>query len=286
MPARLILLLLLAATLPAHADEPRQVSFPAAVELDRASFELTGWLYRPSGPGPFPAVVLLHGCSGLHDREGRLTRGYVYRANLLRDLGYVVLLPDSFGPRGYGSICALRPRPVLPGRDRVHDAYAAARFLAARSDIAADRIAVVGYSNGGSTVLAALQRPPANLPRFRAAIAFYPGCRSQASRNPPYAPYAPLLILIGEADDWTPAAPCIELAQRADQSQTPLSVVTYPDAHHSFDSIGSPLRRREGVSNANSPTGRGATVGEHPAAREDANARMRAFLTRHLAPDH
>ncbi len=281
----LTLALTLIAALPAFA-QPEQVHFAGIGEFDGAPVALSAWLYRPAGAGPFPAVVIMHGCSGMHDREGNLTRGYRYRAELLRDLGYVVLLPDSFGPRGYRSICSLRPRPVLPGRDRVRDAHAAANWLAQQPDVDPGGIALAGWSNGGATVLAAMQRAPADLPRFRAAIAFYPSCSAAARRDPPYAPYAPLLILIGEADDWTPAAPCVELAKRADTSLAPLTVVTFPEAHHAFDSIGAPLRRREDVGNANSPTGRGATVGEHPVAREQANARMREFLERHLARRH
>jgi len=278
----LALMLALSGPVPAFA-QPEQVKFAGIGEFGGTPVTLNAWLYRPTGAGPFPAVVMMHGCSGMHDREGNLTRGYRYRAELLREQGYLVLLPDSFGPRGYRSICSLRPRPVLPGRDRSRDAYAAARWLTQQPEVDPASIALAGWSNGGATVLAAMQRAPADLPRFRAAIAFYPSCSAAARRDPPYAPYAPLLILIGEADDWTPAAPCVDLAKRADTSTAELTVVTFPEAHHAFDSVGAPLRRREDVGNSNSPSGRGATVGEHPASREQAHARMREFLTQHLA---
>ena len=284
MLPRLALLIALAAALPA-SGQPERVRFAGAGEADGAPLELSAWLYRPKGDGPFPAVVMMHGCSGMHDDAGLLTRGYRHRAELLRDLGYVVLLPDSFGPRGYRGICSLRPRPVLPGRDRTRDVQAAARWLAQQAYVAPGALAITGFSNGATTVLSVMaQFRPGESP-FRAAIAFYPSCREAVRQEPPYVSSAALLILIGEADDWTPAAPCVELAKRAQRSVAPLTLVTYPGAHHAFDSIGSRVRRRENVSNSNSPSGRGATVGEHPAAREAATARVREFLAAHLGGD-
>ena len=68
---------------------------------------------RPEGEGPFPAVVLLHGCSGIIQTE----RGW---AQELRKRGYVAVLVDSFRPRGYTEICT-NLRRVTRGR-RVEDA--------------------------------------------------------------------------------------------------------------------------------------------------------------------
>jgi dienelactone hydrolase len=119
-------------------------------------------------------------------------------------------------------------------------------------------------------------------PAFRSAVAFYPGCRTLTRAKTPYRPYAPLLILSGEADDWTPAAPCAQLVDIAKDQGAPADIVVYPGAHHSFDRINLPVRYRPNVRNLNKPDRLGATVGEHPEAREAAIKRTREFFAQTL----
>src|SRR5262249_24062990 len=135
-------------------------------------------------------------------------------AKVLATQGYIVFLPDSYGSRGLGPQCKNSDRDVSPARERVADAEAALRFLQSRSDVEPDRVALRAWSNGGSTVLYALRpkdKPKGATPDFRLAVAFYPGCRVP-DQDGKWATRLPLLILIGEADNWTPAAPCKELA--------------------------------------------------------------------------
>jgi poly(3-hydroxybutyrate) depolymerase len=97
-------------------------------------------LYRPAGPGPFPAMVILHGCDGI----GRHYREWARR---LSDWGYLTLLVDSFRPRGMRSVCN-RGRDVPP-EAQAADGKAAAAFLAAQPDVQGGRIGVIGFSHGG-----------------------------------------------------------------------------------------------------------------------------------------
>src|SRR3972149_5417972 len=55
-------------------------------------------LRRPPGQGPFPALVLLHGCSGITSVQ----RDWAER---LSEWGYVTLIVDSFGPREVRNVC-------------------------------------------------------------------------------------------------------------------------------------------------------------------------------------
>jgi dienelactone hydrolase len=96
-----------------------------------------------------------------------------------------------------------------------------------------------------------------------------------------YKPIAPLLILIGEIDDWTPAEPCRKLTEAAEQAGYPVSVKIYPGAHHSFDS-NNPVRYVEGRINVNSATGRGATTGGNAEAWADSIREVIAFFDRNL----
>jgi dienelactone hydrolase len=231
--------------------------------------ELTGLLYRPDGPGPFPAMVLLHGCGGIVRTEF----GW---AGELQRMGYAALIVDSFRPRGHTEICSDFRR--VSRRERVLDAYGALRWLRAQPFIDGGRIGVAGWSNGGFAVLqvmdAARERPAEG---FRAAVAFYPECRFDRATSF----YAPLLILIGGRDDWTPAGTCQEMAAASAPRAAPLLLHVYPEALHSFDNPAAARQFLPGVENANRPGG-GATIGYDPAARADAVSRVQAFLTEHL----
>jgi dienelactone hydrolase len=272
-----IALLFIAATCRA-AHDVEAVSFPALKPFEDAPVALAALQYRPKGDGPFPAIVLLHGCSGMYTPSGYVTPSYRRWAQLLAEDGYVALLVDSFNPRGHRSICEQQKRSILESRERVEDAYAAARWLAAQPYVAQGRIGLIGWSNGGTGTLYSMRPASRTEPAFRAAVAFYPGCRTLSHAKTPYRSYAPLLILIGEADDWTLAEPCKELSSIAQKEGAPVDIVTYPGAHHSFDRIGVPVRYRPNVRNLNKPDRLGATVGEHPQAREDAVRRTQEFF--------
>ncbi|HEX6005346.1 MAG TPA: dienelactone hydrolase family protein [Burkholderiales bacterium] len=275
-------LLALATPLARAEYDVNWVSFPALKPFEGEAIELTALEFRPKGGGPFPAIVMLHGCSGLYTPSGYVTASYRHWAEVLAEDGYVALLVDSFNPRGYRSICELQKRPILESRERVQDAYAAARWLEGQAHVAKGRIGVMGWSNGGTGTLYSMRAAQRIEPGFRAAVAFYPGCRTLSRAKLPYKPYAPLLILSGEADDWTPAEHCKALAAVARQENAPVEIVTYPGAHHAFDRIGLPVRYRPDVRNLSKPDRRGATVGEHREAREDATRRTQAFFAQML----
>jgi dienelactone hydrolase len=123
---------------------------------------------------------------------------------------------------------------------------------------------------------------------FAAAVALYPGCATPAGKligdsSGVYRSLAPLLILIGEQDDWTPAEPCRRLAEGASKAGYPVAIKTYPGALHSFDSS-NPPRYVAARLNANSPTGHGATTGGNPGAWADSIREVLAFFGRTLAP--
>jgi dienelactone hydrolase len=96
-----------------------------------------------------------------------------------------------------------------------------------------------------------------------------------------YQPLAPLLILIGENDDWTPAEPCRKLTEAAQRAGYPVRIKIYPGAHHSFDND-KPIRYVGERVNVNSPTGRGATTGGDPKAWADSIREIVAFFDQHL----
>jgi dienelactone hydrolase len=138
---------------------------------------------------------------------------------------------------------------------------------------------MIGWSNGGSTVLAAtnVRHPEVRHASHRPslAVAFYPGC--QVALEAGYEAVAPLLLLTGALDDWTPSAPCEALAASAGSAMVQLAV--YPNAYHGFDGT-TAVRLRTDVPNGTRP-GQGVHVGGHAPSREAAHERLDAFLKAH-----
>lgn len=262
-------------------------------------------LLKPDGAGRFPAVVIMHDCSGLGPRSSGAPERWAME---LLKRGYAVLMPDSFTTRGHaGGVCT-DPSPtrteVSPFR-RVRDAYAALAYLRSLPYIDGARVGLMGGSHGGSTTLAGIvaaeseREPLAREKRagFAAAVALYPTCAARlgswrVERQPPtegpmvtysgvYKPLAPLLILIGEIDDWTPAEPCRKLTEAAEHAGYPVKIKIYPGAHHSFDS-NNPVRYVPTRINVNSATGRGATTGGDAEAWADSIREVIAFFDKYL----
>jgi len=243
------------------AAAPRTEHFPAA----DGHTELAGYLFAPEGPGPHPAIVLLHGRGGPYssnvsercavvarDRESpcnaaTLSRRHRMWGDYWAGHGYVALLVDSFGPRGrahgYG-----RFTHDDPDRDAVNertvrplDAEGALAWLAARPDVQPDRVMLQGWSNGASAALNTMLRQAAGQAvdkshRFRAALAFYPGCGPRALLARRVAVDAPVWVFLGASDEEVSPRVCAETLVHA--AGGPVSVTTYPGATHDFDDPG------------------------------------------------
>ena len=197
----------LAGGAPAEADE--RVSFASAGQGD----PIQGYLTRPKGAGPFPAVVLVHTCLGLPAERTSI-------GARIAAWGYVALFVDDFATRGLKDTCAVDFNPALA------DADGALAYLRRLSFIDPDKIAVVGFSQGGDTALKVAAGGAAG---FKAAAAFYPPCANLDGA----ALTIPTLILVGAKDEVTPARDCAELAKR--QQPGMVKLVVYAGAAHAFD---------------------------------------------------
>lgn len=191
---------------------------------------LQGLLRSPDGPGPLPAIVLMHGCGGgwrgLDERWGKL----------LADWGYVTLTVDRFATRGITQACSGAVPP-----SSLYDPYRALSFLVGQPTVDPDRVAVVGFSQGAMLALLSVESgriERASKHKFRAAIGFYPNCAGLKGNMT-----VPTLIMVGELDDWTPASECRTLAEGRDDwgisrekgKGIPIEITIYPGAYHDFD---------------------------------------------------
>lgn len=268
----------------AWAMQPQPVVVPHAVHA-AAPQSLAAFLFHPQSSGKHPAIVMLHGCGGAFGKDGQLNARHRMWGEFLAEQGYLALMLDSFGARGLRQICTTPfGERTLKEADRVADALAALAYLRQLPQVDPQRIALLGWSHGGGVTLNAISHPPqpSGLSGFSAAVSFYPGCTARSQRADRFHPYAPLLLLIGESDDWTPAAPCKALTANVAARGEPMQIVIYPDTYHDFDNPALTAKRvRSEVPNGVHP-GAGVTTAPNPLAREDAKLRVKAFLAEHL----
>ncbi len=186
---------------------------------------LSADLVLPSGKGPFPVVMLLHGCGGV-------SAGLWDWARRLQGWGYAALVLDSFSARGATNVCAPAMQHLVTAQDRVADVLSAALYLRSLPDIDGAHIGVLGQSHGGRTAaMVTEQRYERLYPGLlKAVVDYYGACGSPEAHGT-----IPLLALAGEADDWAnPALSCGVLKTTLKPDQ-PFEIHTYPGVWHSFD---------------------------------------------------
>ena len=246
--------LIAAATLSPASHAGELVTFKATMPFVKKAVQLRAELFVPRGSGPFPAVVLMHGCGGW---QPAVLSALHSHAMTFLDRGYVVLNLDSFGPRGNsgGVLCGSNSQLRRALVYRQSDAADALRYLRSLDAVDADNIYLLGQSNGGSVAIDA-----AKMADFRAVAAYYPWCGSLGGSK--VALTSPLIIFAGGRDDWTPAWECRGRRAR----NKPLTLVEYPKAPHSFDVQIEPQRYL------------GKLLGYDRDATADSRTRMLAFF--------
>ena len=268
-----------------RAEEPipERVTFMSA----DGRTALVGYLFKPATlpTGGVPGVVMMHGRAGAYSERAN----GVYDASTLSlrhkawgrewaEAGYIALLVDGFGPRGYAQgfprhSYESRPAELNEVTVRPLDAYGALGYLRSRPDVIADRIGLQGWSNGASAAIATMALDAAGITAptaatgFRAALVFYPACGLKGQFDEkPFRPYAPVLVFHGTADEEVSYKRCAALVARSQENGGDVEIKIYQGATHSFDS---PSRKRQKV-DANAD------------ATEDALAQSLRFFAQHL----
>src|SRR5882757_9206142 len=202
----------------AHAQPqsalPERVTFPS----HDGKTTLTGYLFLPQQRrARVPAVVMMHGRAGAYSSAakgvydaGTLSKRHRAWGELWAAQGYVALMVDGFGPRGYPAgfprhSYDSRPETLNEVTVRPLDAYGALAWLQTRPEVDGARVGLQGWSNGGSATLAAMAAgsglTPASQNGFAAALAFYPACGLHGQFEGGYKPYAPTRVFMGTADE-------------------------------------------------------------------------------------
>lgn len=245
--------LLLAATAHAQLDtqvikdaaaRARDLSFPDKVSSFGFFSAPSMALYKPEGPGPFPALVLQHQCGGLGNARWQNTSMLEWAKTAVKH-GYVALIIDSLGPRGVDTVC-MGPKGDVNFMRGARDALQAAAYLGKWDFVDTKRIAHAGYSWGAMVGLGLSGKQwgeaLGNGTRFGAAVSFYPGCFTISPRTGGL-PYEllnkdtdrPLLVLMGGQDNETPPSDCVPKLQAAKDQGAPVQWHIYPEATHCWD---------------------------------------------------
>jgi dienelactone hydrolase len=268
---------------------------PSGALPDRVTFEsadghtrLVGYVFKPEAPHPLrtPAVVMMHGRAGAYSSSAKgrydattLSKRHQQWGHIWAQQGYVAILVDGFGPRGYPHgfprfSYDTRPDELNEVTVRPLDAYGALAYLRSRDDVVADRVALQGWSNGGSAALATLSHtaPGINSPTpatgFRVGLVFYPACGLKGQFDDGILPYAPVRVFQGSADEEVSPRRCAELVAKSRALGGDVQFRLYPDATHDFDDP-SPSHQNDAA---------------NAAATQDAVARATEFLASVLRP--
>lgn len=176
----------------------------------------------------YPLIIGVAGSLGWRDHH----RDYM---KMYQEQGFATFELKSFKSRGISSTVGSQDQVTIAGI--ILDAYRALEKLAEHPNIDAKRVSITGWSLGGGVALFSAWLPVKNAitkkHAFASHLAFYPPCFIKPE-NLDFSS-APIHILIGAEDNWTPASPCQSLVTTlADKAN--IDITVYPDAHHGFDS--------------------------------------------------
>lgn len=243
----------------------------ATVTMTKVSFTnadgttITGFLFKdPNATPRNAAVVMMHGCSGVWS-NGKIstepqpainTLSHIHKrwGQNLAAAGYVGLLVDSFTERALTNECGNGSAGLNEATVRPKDALAGRAWLVANGHVASDRIALMGWSNGGSAVLATMDQTnegSAGSKPFREAFSFYPGCglinefggNASTTDKTTWLPYAPVTIHHAATDPLYTSGQCENRKSTAialgasSATGNAVAMTVYASARHSFDQI-------------------------------------------------
>ncbi len=178
--------------------------------------------------GKVPLVIFVHGSGGPGQKHVKWLKEF-------NKMGIATFRLNCFKPRQVSSTVG-KQFTVSTG-SMSSDAFNAMKLLRDHPRIDANRIGIMGGSKGGTVAMMTAWKPVIKKfdgLQFAFHVVLYPSCVEFETYD---LSVSPMLIMIGEKDEWTPAAPCVDFGKAMRQyGYDNVKVVVYPDAHHSFDS--------------------------------------------------
>ncbi len=223
---------------------PGVVTDPSRVQTETTRFPsgsdtVQAYLARPSEPGRYPGVIVIHEAFGLVEHIKDIARRFA-------NLGFTALAPDLYsrtgGPNPDDRPSVLEKMFALPDSQVVRDLEAAADHLRGLAG-ATGKVGSIGFCSGGrQTLLFAC-----NTTRLDAAVYCWGGFITRATPNDVTTPTrptpvidmvdrlsCPLLAVFGEEDQNPSPDDAARLRERLERASKPATVKTYRNAGHAF----------------------------------------------------
>ena len=210
--------------------------------------QLSGYLARPLGPGPFPGVIVIHEVFGLVTHIKEVARKIA--AN-----GYAVVAPDLHHREGPGDpedvAAAVRAAGGNPDSRTIGDISGAADMLHSLP-YCNGKVGVIGYCSGGrQTYVVAC-----NIPTLDAAVVCYGGrivaAPGELNEQQPIPPIdmteslnCPVMGLFGAQDTSPSPEQTHMIEQELERHGKKFDFHTYEDAGHAFFADYRPSYRQE-----------------------------------------
>ena len=159
---------------------------------------------------------------------------------MYREMGMATFELKSFASRDITSTVGTQVE--VTSAMMILDAYKALAVLGNDPRIDMDRVAITGWSLGGSVALFSAWQPLKNAitshHSFKAHLPIYPPCI--VNLESVEFSEEPIHILIGELDNWVPATACEDMISDIQATGADANITVYPNAHHSFDRLKPP----------------------------------------------
>ncbi|HUN44126.1 MAG TPA: dienelactone hydrolase family protein [Acetobacteraceae bacterium] len=227
------------ANIPGAVTDPTRVK-GEEIRFTSGSDSIPGYLARPSQPGSYSGVVVIHEAFGLVEHIRDVARRFA-------NIGYNAIAPDLYsragGPSDPSDINTVFPVMFgLPDKQAVQDLEAAATHLRGLAG-ATGKVGAIGFCSGGRhTLLFACSSD-----KVDAAIDCWGGfihratsdAETSAARPTPVLDlvknlHCPLFGVFGEEDQNPPVALEADLKQRAAAAGKNVTTKIYRDAGHAF----------------------------------------------------
>ncbi len=249
-PAIFLMLIVLTGTVSgcSTGQRPPNLQTPAAADAGMPWLAMT----KPQGNGPFPAVVLVPGCSGFDAASA----GYDEIQKELTQDGFLVARADYLAAHGEKRCDG----GAVGGPAAAETVVEVVAHLRSMPSVNAQAINLLGWSYGGGAILRALGSAASS--SVASAITYYPACEIAE----PWQSPVPTLVLFGTADNVVSLDRC----QPIFAASPGVTLKTYAGAYHGFDNANfdPPMEYRFG------------TLGYDAAAATAAHRQMEQFLRR------
>jgi dienelactone hydrolase len=227
-----------------YIRDPRFLAAPA--RAGQARLLASGLeLVTPPGPGPFPTVLLIHGCGGLRGLKGPNPIMDEYARSAV-EAGWAAAILDSYAPRQWEANWARRRVCTgirLPGYRRAADVLAGLDLLETDPRVDRRRLRIASWSHGGWAVGDLLTLPDPGDGSFKRTMAdveaiyfTYPYCGfpAQGGRRD-WTWKGGVRFVFAQQDKVQPAAGCQPMVDRARKAGSKVETVMFPGVTHAFD---------------------------------------------------